>query len=474
MSSTQPVVSVASNASSGAAGGSVIDVSTLVSQLVSATQAPQESLISNKTQAVSAQISALGTFKSALSTFQSSLGALATPAVFGAESATSSDPTAFTAMADSTAVPATYSVAVTQLAQAQQLVSNAFAGGSSAVVGTGTLQVSLGKASFNVSVDSTNDTVAGIAAAINAAAGNPGVEASVVTGSDGAHLALTSSLTGAANAIQVSETDGGSALAAITYGTGNSTHYTQESSPLDAQLSVAGVNYTSASNTVTNALSGVTLTLLGKTTSATTLSVATNLTAASGNITTFVTAYNTLQGSLSSLGSYDQTTNTAGPMLGNALLSGIQNQIRNTLYSIVNTGSSTYNSLASIGITTNSDGTLSVDSTTLSSALSANFGAVSQLFGSATGGVAATLNNQMTADLAGNGPVDSASQTLVSQENALTQQSSQLQTQMNQLSAALTQQYASLNTLLSSLQSTSSYLTQAFADLPQVQGKANA
>jgi flagellar hook-associated protein 2 len=423
---------------------------------------------------VSAQISALGTFKSALATFQSSLGSLATPAAFGAESASSSDPTAFTAMADSTAVPATYSVAVSQLAQAQQLVSNPFTGGSSAVVGTGALQVSLGGASFDVSVGPTNDTVAGIAAAINAATGNPGVEASVVTGTDGAHLALTSSLTGAANVIQVSETDGGNALAALTYDTGNTANYKEQSAAQDAEFSVAGVNYTSASNTVTSALSGVTLSLLGKTTSATTLSVSTNLTAAGDNINAFVAAYNTLQGALSSLGSYDQTTNSAGPMLGNALLSGIQNQIRGALYSIVNTGSATYNSLASIGITTNKDGTLSVDSTTLSAALSANFSAVSQLFSSAGGGVAATLNNQMTADLAGNGPVDSASQTLVSQENALTQQSNQLQQQMTQLSASLTQQYASLNTLLSSLQSTSSYLTQAFADLPTVQGKANA
>lgn len=472
MSSTAPIVSVAGSGAS-ATGGSVIDVSSLVSQLVSATQAPQESLISNQTQAVSAQISALGTFKSALSTFQSSLSPLATPAAFGAETASSSVPAAFTATADSSAVPATYDVAVSHVAQAQQLVSETFAAGSSAVVGTGTLQVSLGAASFAVTVGSNGDTVAGIAAAINSAAGNPGVEASVVTGSDGAHLVLTSSLTGASNTIQVSESDGGGALAAITYGTGNTSHYTEQSAPKDAAFSVAGVDYTSASNTVTDALSGVTLNLLDATTGPATLTVSTNLTAAQGNIDSLVSAYNTLQGALSSLGGYDATTNTAGPMLGNALLAGIQNQIRNSLYSIVDTGSSTYNSLASIGITTNSDGKLAVDDAKLSVALSADFGAVSQLFSGADG-VAATLNRQITGDLAANGLLDTASQTLVSRENALTQQSSQLQQQMSQLSASLTQQYASLNTLLSSLQTTSSYLTQAFANLPQVQGKQNA
>src|SRR6185312_5339109 len=118
-----PVVSVASNTSSGAAGGSVIDVSALVSQLVSATQAPQEALISRKTQAVTAQISAVGTLKSALSTFQSSLSAINTPSAFNTLSAASTDPTAFTATADPDAVLGSYTVDISHLAQGQQLVS---------------------------------------------------------------------------------------------------------------------------------------------------------------------------------------------------------------------------------------------------------------------------------------------------------------------------------------------------------------
>jgi flagellar hook-associated protein 2 len=467
--SSQPLVSVASSSSAGAAGGSVINVSQLVSQLVAATQQPQAAIIANQTQAVTSQISALGTLQSALSAFQSSLSALDTASAFGTETAATSDPTAFTATAASNATLGSYSVAVTQLAQAQQLVSGAFAGGSSATVGTGTLQLSLGGTSFTVAIDSTDDTVAGIAAAINSASGNPGIEASVVTGTDGAHLVLTSSLTGASNMIQVAETDSGGGLAALTYGSGNTGHYTQQSAALDAAFSIAGVAYTSASNTVTDALTGVTLNLAGTTSSPGTLTVSTNTASIESNIQTFVSAYNTLQGSLSALGSYDATTGTAGPMMGNPLLLGTENQIKSALYSIVDTGSETYNSLASIGITSNSDGTLSVNTTTLSAALTSDYSAVSQLF-SGTNGVAATLNSQITADLAAGGTISSTSQTLVQQENALTQKNTQLQQQMTELSASLTQQYASLNTLLSSLQTTSSYLTQAFASLPQVQG----
>lgn len=466
------VVSVASNTSAGAAGGSVIDVASLVSQLVAATQGPQQSLITSKTQSVTAQISSVGTLKSALATFQSSLTALDTPSAFGAETATSSVPTAFTATADSSATLGSYGIAITQLAQAEQLVSKPFTGGSSATVGTGTLQLSLGGSSFSLTIDSSNDTVAGIAAAINAASGNPGIEASVVTGSDGAHLVLSSSLTGQSNAIQVTETDGGSALSSVTYSGTNTGNYAEQTIGQDAKFSIAGVPYTSASNTVTGALSGVTLNLL-TTTSAATLTVSTDDTTVEGNIQSLVSAYNTLQGTFSSLGSYDATTNTAGPMMGDAMLSSIQSQVRSALYSIVNTGSATYDSLASIGITTKSDGTLSVNSTTLSAALSSDFGAISQLF-SGSSGVAAALNTQINADLLSGGPIDSRSKTLIQQENALTQQSSQLQQQMTALSASLTEQYSALNSLLSSLQSTSSYLTQAFASLPRVQGTQSA
>ncbi|MFZ0498415.1 MAG: flagellar filament capping protein FliD [Steroidobacteraceae bacterium] len=483
--SSQPIVSVASSSSSGAAGGSVINVSELVSELVESTESPQESIISNQTQSVTSEISAVGTLQGALSTFQSSLSTLDTPEAFGTESATSSNTAAFTATAGSDAVLGTYSVSVSQLAQAQQLVSSAFAGGSSAATGTGTLQLSLGGTSFSVTINSSNDTVAGIAGAINSATGNPGIEASVVTGTDGAHLVLTSSLTGASNSIQVAETDGGTGLSDLTYGTGNTGNYTEPAggTPQDAEFSIAGVAYTSASNTVTDALSGVTLSLAGTTTttsaSGTTtdtpasLTVATNTSSIVTNIQAFVAAYNTMQSSLASLGSYSSTTDTAGPMMGNPLLLGIQNELNSALYSIVDTGSSTYNSLASIGITTNSDGSLSLNQTTLSTALSSDYSAVSQLF-SGTSGVATSLNNQITSDLASGGPIATTSQTLVSQENALTQQSDQLQQQMNALSASLTQQYSSLNTLLSSLQTTSSYLTQAFSSLPQVQGTQSA
>ncbi len=472
VNSTGTPVSIASNSSAQAAGGSVIDVNSLVSQLVAATRAPKDALISSQTQAVTTQISALGKLKSSLSTFQDTLAAIDTPTAFNAQVANTSNGSVFTASATSDAVAGSYNISVTQLAQAQQLVSGPFGGTSGNTIGTGTLQLTLGGTSFTVDVNGANNSVAGLAAAINAATGNPGIAATVINGSDGAHLVLSSAQTGAANTITVTETDAGTGLSALTYGTGNTTHYTQNSAAQDAIFSISGIQHTSASNTVSDALNGVTLTLNGTSAAASTatLTVASDTSTITDNIQAFVDGYNALVKAIKPLGSYDQTTGSAGPMLGDAVLSGVQNEIRSTLYSIVNTGSSTYNTLASVGITTNSDGSLSLNATKLKTAMAAAPSAVSTLF-SGKNGVASSLNTRIDNELASGGIVDSRSKTLVKQENALTEETNQLNDQMKQLTAAMTQQYAKLNTLLSSLQTTSAYLTQQFAALPQVQQK---
>jgi len=480
--STGSTVSVASNTSAGAAGGSVIDVSSLVSQLVTAAQAPQQSIITSQTTAVTTQISAIGTLKSALSTFQTALSSLSSISSFNTQTASSSDYSVLSATADSDAALGSYSVQITQLAQAEQLRTDTvftnpdgstMTGSSQLTDGTnaaaGTLTVSLGDSSFNVSIDNSNNTLSGIAAAINKATDNPGITATVLQGTDGPHLLLTSSQTGASNPISISvnETDGGSSLAALD--TSNSANYTTLTAAQDAEFSVAGVSFTNPSNTVSDAIPGVTLTLKGvsATDSSSTLTVSTDTSTIQSNIDAFVSAYNTLQTTFTNLGGYDSTTQTAGSMMGNALLTGIQSQVRGITHGLVATGSSLYTSLASIGITSNSDGSLSVDDDKLSAALSSNYSAVEQMF-AGTSGIATQLNTALTNELGSNGPLASASASLVKQENALTDQTTQLQTQMTALSASLTTQFSALNTLLSSLQSTSSYLSQAFATLPSM------
>jgi len=458
---------MATTTSTGAVGGSVIDVSSLVSQLIAAERAPADKRISDQTTKVTTQISALATLKSSLSTFQSALESLKTTKSFDVRSATSSDDKLFTAAADSSSVPGTYNVEVKQLAKSQQLLSGPFATGSSQVVGTGSLSISLGSSNFSVTIDSTNSTLTGIRDAINSATDNPGVNATIVQGTDGAHLVLSSTKTGAANTIQVAQSGGDGGLAALTYAPGNTSHYTQLTAAADSIVEIAGLEHTSSTNTVTGAIDGVTLTLTDEAPGTVeTLTVAQDSSTAKTRINNFVAAYNALQTQLNKLGAYDATTQTGGPMLGDALLRGVQSDLRRTLSAQVDTGSTNYSSLASIGITTQADGTLAVDDARLDKAISTGFTAVSKLFGS-SGGVADQLYTQIDARLKSDGSVDTRSKSLVKQQKDLTDQQTSVDDRMTQLQQMYTKQFSALDTLLSSLQTTSSYLTQQLASLPK-------
>ena len=136
--------------------------------------------------------------------------------------ATSSDTTVFTATVTSGAPVGTYNVTIDHLASAQQLLSGQFTGDGTHHRRHGNPAASAWAARVSMSPSrSEDDTLNGIAAAINSASGNPGITATVLQGTDGAHLVLTRRRRGAANTIEVTETDGGNALAALTYDSGN-------------------------------------------------------------------------------------------------------------------------------------------------------------------------------------------------------------------------------------------------------------
>src|SRR4051812_12949398 len=122
-------VSTTSSTAGTGVGGSVIDVQSLVGQLVSAERAPFDQRITSETGTVTTQISALGTLKGALSDFQTTLHKLKTSDATTARSATTSDDAGFSATASSHAAPGSYSIEITKLAQAQQIASAPFADG---------------------------------------------------------------------------------------------------------------------------------------------------------------------------------------------------------------------------------------------------------------------------------------------------------------------------------------------------------
>lgn len=443
-----------------AVGGSQIDVQSLVSQLITAERANPDAQISRATEQVTTQISALGSLMGSLSTFRSALSSLKTVDVFSTRTASSSDTEKFTTTASAKAVPGSYDIEIEQLAQAHQISSKPFAEGKTAVVGTGTLTLALGDESFSVEISEGKATLADIRDAINNAADNTGIRATLVTGTAGSQLVLSSSQTGAANAIEVTQSGGDGGLSKLTYSAG-STNYDELTQAQDAIITVAGAQTTSATNTVEGAIDGVTLTLLATTEEdePATLSVSYDSASVLTRINTFVSAYNALATKITSLRSYDATTETAGPMLGDALLTSIESQLRRTISDPVSGQGSSYQTLASIGISTQLDGTLAIDSTKLQKAMSTNFEAVGKLFGSEDG-VGAKLFSQVEERLKTGGAIDTRSNNLVAEQKNLEERQDDVDARMAVLEAAYTRQFTNLDTLLSSLQVTSSYMSQ--------------
>jgi flagellar hook-associated protein 2 len=454
-------------ASTGAVGGSQIDVQSLVSQLVAADRATPDAQINRDSTRVTTQISAVGQLMGSMSNFRSALSSLKTVDVFSTRSATSSATTTLTASANPKAVPGTYSIDVERLATAQQISSKPFAGGSSTVVGTGTLTVSLGTKSFNLAIGADNSTLAGIRDAINKAADNPGVRATIVQGSDGAHLVLSSSNTGAANTITVAQAGGDGGLAQLNYSAASPANFTVIQAAQDAKIKVANVTVTSATNTVTDAIDGVTLTLnkvTGEDDDPVTLTVGYDKSAVSNRIQNFVSAYNSLEKQIASLRSYDPATKNAGPMLGDSLLTGIENELRSSISSSVAGQGAGFQTLSSIGITTQADGTLAVDDSKLQKALTTNFDAVGALFGS-DNGVAARMFKQVDDRLKSGGTIDSRSKNLVAQQTDISKRRDQLNVRMKAVQDSYLKQFTQLDTLLSQMQVTSSYLSQQIDSL---------
>lgn len=447
----------------GALGGSQIDVQSLASQLVAAERAPLDTQIQRQAAKVTTQISAVGSLMGALSSFRAALSSLKTIDVFSTRQATSGNSDIFTAAAGSKAVPGSYDIEVIQLARAQQLASNPFAEGASQIVGTGTLTLSLGEESFEVTIDETRSSLADIRDAINQAVGNPGIRATLIQSAEGSRLVLTSARTGSDATIEVAASGGDGGLAQLSYSSSATANYTELAAAQNAVVRVATFDVTSATNTVENVIDGVTLNLVAVSEGPVSLTVGYDTAAVTGRINNFVTAYNALKAQITRLGGYDAATQTAGPMLGDSLLTGIDSQLRRTL-SEAFTGNASYQTLASVGITTQTDGTLAVDEAKLQQAVNGNFDEVARLFG-AENGVAAKLFAQADERLKSGGAIDSRSENLVQQQRALERRQEDVNVRMQQVLQRYIRQFTALDTLLSSLSTTSAYLTQQLDQL---------
>jgi flagellar hook-associated protein 2 len=451
--------------------GSGLDISAIVASLTSAFGAGQQNSLTTQGDALDAQVSAFGTFTSALDTLQNTLAPLETASSLAGFDGTVADPTIATATASTGAVAGTYSLAVENLATAATLTSAPVAG-SGAVVGTGTLTISAGGTSTSITIDSSDNTLAGIAAAINGASNNPGVSATIITSADGARLVLSGTATGAGNAITVTQSDGDGGLAALTYPATGKTGLTQTQAAADAHFTINGYASSSPSNVAQGAITGVTIDLLKAspavspattpaTYTPTTMTISPDTTSAQASITAFVTALNGALSSIQSLTSYDPTTQTAGALQGNATLQSFQNQLENILDTVTsNTGG--INSLSDLGISADANtGQLDTNATTLSNALRSSLSSIGSLLGG-TDGIVTKIDDLVTQYTRAGGLLSSINQGLQTGLTHVATQQTALNAELATYSATLTAQYNAMDAAVAALKETQTYLNAEF------------
>jgi flagellar hook-associated protein 2 len=398
-----------------------------------------------------AQVSAYGTFTAALDTLKLSLPALEDPSTLAAFAATVADKNIASATTGSDAVAGSYQLQVNNLATVATATSAPLSG--AAPIGTGTLTIAVGASSTAISIDTTNNTLSGIAAAINSAPNNPGISASVITTTDGSRLVLTGTRTGAANQITVTPSGGDGGLASLALTT---------VAAQDASFSINGFPATSASNVVSNAITGVTINLLQPSAASTptTLTISPDTSSAQASIDKFVTAVNGVLSSIQTLTGYDPTSQTAGPLNGNATLEAFQNQLQSILGKFVN-GNGSIKSLTDLGISAGTDGTYSTDDTKLGNALTASLASIGSLLGGPNG-IATQIDTLVDGYTKPGGLLDTINKGLQTSLSNVADQQTALAAQLAAYSARLTAEYNAMDTAVALLKQTQTYLNAEF------------
>ncbi|SDZ83546.1 flagellar filament capping protein FliD [Nitrosospira multiformis] len=385
-----------------AGAGSNLDVNGIVSQLMAAERTPL-ALLQKRESDYQAKLSAYGTLKGALSAFQTAMQGLADPAKYNAVSASAADSSLLTATGNSNgkAVPGSYSVEVQQLAQQQKIRSEGFASTSS-TVGSGTLTIQYGtydnvlntftlnnaKPAQTITIEPSSNTLSGVRDAINAA--NAGVSATIVNDGAGNKLVLTAKDPGAASSLKitVSDDDGGNldttGLSALafdpTVGGGSGKNLIQVQAAQDAKLRIDGIDIVKSSNTITDAIEGVTLSLLKTNAgSPTTLNVSPDTAAAKTAVEAFVKSYNSINQTLSNLSAYNPGAKKGAILQGDSAAFSIQRGIRSALTAMMGDGRG-FTSLSQIGVTLQKDGSLAVDSAKLQASMDTGFEQIGRLF----------------------------------------------------------------------------------------------
>ncbi|MCX8039713.1 MAG: flagellar filament capping protein FliD [Planctomycetota bacterium] len=372
-----------------------IDTKSLVEQLLKAERAPAR-IAEQKRAQTQARLDAVKQMNTRLLALRDALDDIKQTSAFAARRATSSNESILTASAAANAVTGSVTVNVKQLASAHQVVTAAQASATTALGSSGTITIQAAGASSPTVVAVSDYSLNGIASAINAA--NAGVVASVVNDGSGYRLLVSSTKTGAANGITT--LSGSGDLASLLPGIGG---LTQISAAQDAQVRLGdpntGLLITSASNTMDQAVPGVTLNLraVGDGVQVT---VARDAAAVRATVQKFVDAFNEARSYLANNSRYDTATKKAGPLFNDYDIARQLQSLERELIKAYDSQPLGFQRLSEVGVRIGSDGKMTIDAATFDAKLAENQQAVASLF-AAAGGAASQVLESLTRSVDG-------------------------------------------------------------------------
>ncbi|MDH1541205.1 flagellar filament capping protein FliD [Stutzerimonas stutzeri] len=444
--------------------GTGLDIGGMVTAIADAEKAPKQAQIDRLTTKTETSLSAVGTLTSAVETFEASLTALeSSSSSFEGLGVQSSADGVASATAGAGAVPGSYEVEVISLASSSKVASASLEGGASTTFDSGgTLTIDVGdNASYEVQV-APGASLTEIRDAINSQlSATAGISANIITDASGARLVLSSEVTGEGTDLYVKGTGDLAALNINVDEDGNH-DLTQQSGTgagsitlaSNASYKIDGLELSSSTNTVT-ALSGLSIKLTAEGT--TTLTVAPNTEGLKTSIEGFVSAYNNLITVTNALTrvttSEDETSTDAGALVGDALVRSLLGSIRNELVQ-PSTGSGELSVLAQLGVTTNKDGTLSIDDAKLSSALETHYDEV-QAFFVGDDGLIPRLKSVTEPYTAPGGLLAGRTESLQKTMTQLSEQQQALDRRIDSLTTSLYTKYNNMDILVAQLQATS-------------------
>lgn len=452
--------------------GSGIFSSDLVSQLVEAERAPAKTRLDSRQATTESKISAFGALRSALEAMKTPMDALASDDGLRAFSSSSSSEGVVGVSIDAaSAQRGSYQVNVTQLAQSQSLASGEYADRDTTGFGSGTLSLSVGGETTEITIDSSNNTLDGIAKAINDS--GAAVSAGVVDTGTGYRLVLSSQESGTDNTIELSvsgDADGNdsdsSGLSSFTFN-GTTQNLTETVEAKNAQLEVNGIAITRSSNTVEDVIDGVTFDLKSAGTS--TVAVTEDSQAVADRVQAFVDKYNAFQDAVRKTSGYNATSGQGGILNGDATVRGIQSDLRGLLTSIPDgMDGSPVRMLADIGLSTDpSTGKLEFDEDKFKEQLADYPDSVSQLFQGSDGsvGIASQLSDRLENILSSNGALSARTDGLNDTLSDIAEQREDLARRIESYEQRLISQFSAADSLISQIQSTGNYVTQQLASL---------